>query len=235
MPLNRRRHRRRQPPPPHKHTPHQRMIHTKLTTLLMNPLLRRPRPPMHLTRITRIRMNQHKLPNIMQQTRNRQPIPVLITNLSSNTISSMLRSQRMQPKPLRRRIPNTRPLKKIKRTHPRSQPLHPLTTQQLHSPHHRIHTPTTHPNTISQPQHRNNQRHIRLNSSHHIRRGNVVLGDHRQQPVARLRQRRESLQRLESHRQAPAVTLVLVALGGRRGRDATSLGRNGPGRRLGLL
>ncbi len=39
----------------------------------------------------------------------------------------------------------------------------------------------------------------------------VVLGGHGEQPLARLRQRGEGLQRFEGLRQAPAVALVLVA------------------------
>ena len=40
------------------------------------------------------------------------------------------------------------------------------------------------------------------------------LDDHREQPVARLGERGEGLERFEGHRQAPAVTLVLVARAG---------------------
>jgi hypothetical protein len=54
----------------------------------------------------------------------------------------------------------------------------------------------------------------------------MVLGDDRQQALARLGQGRKGLQRFEGHRQAATVALVLVALTGgrhRRGRSGTTL------------
>jgi hypothetical protein len=40
----------------------------------------------------------------------------------------------------------------------------------------------------------------------------MLTTNHTQQPIPRLRQRRKRLKRLECLRQAPAVSLVLVAL-----------------------
>ena len=69
---------------------------------------------------------------------------------------------------------------------------------------------------VGEAQHGDDQRDVGLDGGDDVGGGDVLLGDHREQPVARLGERGEGLERLEGQRQAAAVTLVLVALAGRR-------------------
>ena len=63
-------------------------------------------------------------------------------------------------------------------------------------------------NTVGEPHHGDDQRHVGLDGAHHVARRGALLGDEGEQAVARLGQRREDLEGLERGGQPLAMTLV---------------------------
>ena len=130
----------------------------------------------------------------------------------------------MQPEALRGRIPHARALEEFERTYPSSQRLHDLWAEQLHGAHNGVDTYARVLRLVGDTQHGDDQRDVRLHRSHDVGGGHVILGDHRQQAVARLGERRKGLQCFEGHRQAPAMSLVLMPrAGGPGGSTRTAL------------
>ena len=76
---------------------------------------------------------------------------------------------------------------------------------------------------VCEPQDGDEQRDVGLDGGDDVGRRDVILGEHRQQPVARLGERRKRLERFEGHRQATAMALVLMTL--TRAGEAASGGR----------
>ncbi len=70
---------------------------------------------------------------------------------------------------------------------------------------------------VGESQQRDQQRDVGLHGSDDIADRRLLLADEREQPVARLDERREGLDRVERFSQATAVALATVALLGGRG------------------
>ena len=169
------------------------------------------RAAVHLRGIAGIGVQQHELADVVQQARDGQAVAVLVADLGGEPVGRVLGGQRVQAEALGRRVPHARALEEVERAHPAGERLHGLRAEQLDGRDDRVHAPAAALRLVGEAQHGDDQRDVGLDGGDDVGGGDVVLGDDREQPVARLGQRGERLQRFEGDRQAPAVALVLVA------------------------
>ena len=126
----------------------------------------------------------------------------------------MLGGERVQAEALGRGVPDAGALEEVERAHAIGDRLDGLRAEQLDGRDGRVDAGATVLGAVGEAQHGDDQRDVGLDGGDDVGGGDVVLGDDRQQAVARLGQRGKRLERFEGHRQAPAVALVLVALAG---------------------
>ena len=228
--LDRRGDRRGQPPAPGEHAADERVIDAQLAPLLVDAVLGRPRAAMDLRGIAGVGVQQHQLADVVQQARGGQAVAVLEADLGGDPVGRVLRGESACRR--KRSGAASHTLERSKKSNVRRRVASACTVCGVSSSTAAT-TVSTRPrpplDLVGQAQHGDEQRDVGLDRGDHVGGRHVVLGDDRQQPVARLGQGGKRLERFEGHRQAAAVTLVLVALTGggsrsRRGRAACLLG-----------
>ena len=172
------------------------------------------------------------MPTSCRQARDGQAVAVLVADLGCEAIGRVLGRQRVQPEALGRGVPDAGALEEVEGPDVVGDRLHGLRAEHLDRADGGVDLAVRVLRAVGEAQHRGDQRDVGLDRRDDVGRGDVVLGDHRQQAVAGLGEGGERLECFESQRQPPAVTLVLVALaglpgamGGARRRGVRTLGR----------
>ena len=211
--------RRRQAPAADQHAADERVVDAELAALLVDALLGRARAAVHLRGVAGVGVQQHELADVVQQARDGQAVAVLVADLGGERSAACWVARACRRK---RSGAASQTLARSKKSKVRTRLASACTVCGLSS--------STAPTTVStlpapslgavgEAQHGDDQRDVGLDGGDDVGGGDVVLGDDREQAVARLGERREGLERFEGHRQATAVALVLVALAGCAGRS----------------
>ena len=187
------------------------MVDAELAALLVDALLGRLRALVDLRGIARIGVHQHELADVVQQARHGQAVAVLVADLRRQLVGGVLRRQRVQAEALGRRVPDGRALEEVEGAHAPGERLHGLRGEQLDGRDHRVDAPARALRLVGDAQHRGHECDVGLDRRDDVGCRDVVLGHHAQQSLARLRQRREGLERFEGLCQTSAVALVLVS------------------------
>ena len=142
-------------------------------------------------------MQQHELADVVQQARDGQAVAVLVADLGREPVGRVLGGERVQPEALGRGVPHARALEEVECPHASAS----ACTVCALSSSTAATTVSTRPrrllHLIGQAQHGDDQRDVGLDGGDDVGGGDVVLVDDREQPVARLRQRGERLERFE--------------------------------------
>jgi hypothetical protein len=110
---------------------------------------------------------------------------------------------------LRRGVPGLAALEELEGLGARGQRLHGLRREDLDGGDDRLDLAALgRVEAVGEPQDRDHERDVGLDRGHHVGSRRALLGDQREQAVARLGQRGEALERLEGGGEALAVTLV---------------------------
>ena len=191
--------RRRQAPAAGEHAAHERMVDAQLAALLVDALLGRLRPLVHLRGVARVGVHQHELADVVQQACDGQPVAVLVADLGRDAVGGVLGGQRVQPEALGRGVP-ARWSARRSRTCARwlASACDRLRAEQLYGADDgvdalaRVRTPS-----IGEAQHRDDQRDVGLDGGDDVGGRDVVLGDDRSRRLRDSDERREGLERLE--------------------------------------
>jgi hypothetical protein len=199
----------RQAPAASEYAADQGVVDAELAALVVQALLRRARGPVDLARVARIGVHEHELADVVQQGGDEQPVAVLVAGGRGEAVGGALDGHGVQAEALGSGVPGLAALEELERLGVRGEPLDGLGREHLDGADDRLDLPAARGvEPVGQPHHGDDERHVGLDGPHDIAGGGALLGDQRQQAVARLGQRREDLQRLEGRGEPLAVALV---------------------------
>ena len=89
------------------------MVDAELAALLVDALLGRARPAVHLRGIAGVGVQQHELADVVQQARDRQPVAVLVADLGGDAVGGVLGGEGVQAEALGRGVPHARALEEV--------------------------------------------------------------------------------------------------------------------------
>jgi hypothetical protein len=157
-------------------------------------------------------VHQHELADVVQQRGDQQPVAMLVAGAARQAVGGALHGHGVQPEALRRRVPLLAALEELEGAGVRRELHQRLGRDELDRRDDRVDLAAARAvEPVRDAQDRDHERDIGLDRAHHVADRRPVLGHERHQPVARLRQRREDLERLEGRREALAVALVARA------------------------
>jgi hypothetical protein len=163
----------------------------------------------HLARVAGVRVHEHELPDVVQQRGDEQAVPVRVGGRGREPVGRALDRDGVQPEALRRRVPSLAAFEELERRRVRGQGLHRLGRQHLDGVDDRLDLPAPRRvEPVREPQHRDHERDVGLDRAHDLPGRGLLFGDQLEQPVARLGERREHLERLERGREPLPVALV---------------------------
>ena len=238
----------RQVPAAGEHAADQRVVDAQLAALVVEPLLGRARGAVDLARVARVGMHEDELADVVQEGGDEQPVAMRVTGSGGEPVGRALDRDRVEAETLGRRVPGLAALEELERLGVGGESLDGLGREDLDGGDDRLDLAALRRvEPVGEPHDGDDQRDVGLDGAHDLARGGPLLGDDGEQAVARLGQRREDLERLESGGQALAVTLVAgaaddrVRLTGRRGLGGSARGGCGGrheaifgGQRLGI-
>ena len=176
----------------------------------MQALLGRAGVAVDLRRVAGIGVAQHQLADVVQQRRAEQLVAVLVLELAGQPVRGRLRGDGVEAEALGHQVPARGALEEVERGGARGQRLDALGREDLDRLGDAgdlallaLGVP------VRDPQHRDHQRDVGLDSRDDLAHRGAVLAHHPQHAVARLRERREGLECLEGGGQTTAVAFVV--------------------------
>jgi hypothetical protein len=213
--LDRRREPRRQAPAPRQDAAHESVVDAELAPLAVDALLGRLRLAVHLAGIARVRVRQDELADVVQERRDEQLVAVLVLGLLGQPVGRALRGHGVQAEPLRCRIPTRDALEEVEGVGARREGLDARRREHLDGLRHaRDLGLLGGGRPVRDAEHRDDERDVRLDGRDDVAGGGVLLAHEPEHAVARLGERGEQLERLESGREATSMSLVLPGPGG---------------------
>ena len=193
-------------------------------------LLRRARALVDLRGIARVGVHEHELADVVQQRGDHDPVAVVVTDLGGQAVGGALGGDAVQAEALGSRVPGRGALEEVEGPGARGERLDGLGREQLDGRDDGLHLAAALAlDLVAEAQHGDDERDVALDGRDHVARGDALLLDDAQQPVARLGERRECFKRFEGGGQPAAVALVVVAGGAARILRGSVHGRGGVG------
>ena len=202
----------------------QRVVDAELAALAVDALLGRAGVAVDLARVAGVGVHEHELADVVQQRGDHQAVAVLVAGLGGEAVGGALRGDAVQAEALGRGVPDRASARRSRRSRrARRAPGRPR-ARGPRRPGRR-----TRPgrglgalDLVGQAQDGDDQRDVGLDGGDDVAGATALLGDQREQAVARLGERREGLERLEGGGQAAAVALVVAALTALAGGDSAT-------------
>ena len=221
-----------QAPPAGEDAADQRVVDAELTALAVDALLRGAGTLVDLGRIARVRMHQDELADVVQKRGDHQAVALLVAGLGGETVGRALRRDAVEAEALGSTLPDGGALEEVVGPGARGERLDGLGREELDRLDHALDAATGAAlDLVGQTQDGDDQGAVGLDGRDDLGGRHPLLRHEAQQPVARLGQGRERLERLEGSRQTTTMAFVVPALGtdgGLRGRVlADRVGRRG--------
>ena len=192
----------------------QRVVDTELTALAVDALLRRPRALVDLGRVARVGVHEDELADVVQERRDHQAVALLVAGLGGEAVGRALRGDAVQAEALGSGVPDGRALEEVIGAGAGGESLDGLGREELDALDDALDaTARAALDLVGEAQDGDDEGAVRLDGRDDLGGRDALLGDEAQEPVARLRQRGERLERLEGGGQSATVALVMPALG----------------------
>ncbi len=178
-------------------------------------LLRRARVLVDLARVAGIGVDEHELADVVQQRGDHQPVAVRVVDLGGQAVGRALGGDAVQAEALGRSLPGAGAIEEVEGASAAGEGLDGLGREDLDRGDDRVDPAGAALllDAVGQAQHGDGQRDVGLDGVDEVAGRRRLVGEQAQDPVARLGQGREGLERLEGGGQTPAVALVVLALG----------------------
>ena len=207
--LDRAREAARQAPAPSEDAPDERVVDAQLAALAAHALLRSTGLAVDLGRVGGIGMEEDQLSDVVQQRRGEQLVALGVVDLTGQTVGGGLGGHRVQAEALGSDVPARRALEEVEGAGPTGQLLDARPCEQLDGLGDARHlAPPLGRVPVRHPQGGRDEGDVRLHRGDDVAGGGAVLAHQAHDPVARLGERRERLERLEGGGQAAAMALV---------------------------
>jgi hypothetical protein len=202
----------RQAPSPRQDAADQRMVDAQLEPLAVDALLRRPGLPVDLGRIAGVGVREDELADVVQERRAEQLVAVLIVDLARQAVSGRLGGDRVQAEALRHQVPAGGALEEVEGGRAGGERLDALGREHVDGRRDGGDLAALSlRRAVGNAQHRDHERDVGLDRLDDLADGGLLLPDHAQHAIARLRERGEGLERLEGRGQPASVPLVVTA------------------------
>ena len=189
------------------------MVDTELPALLLQALLGRAGLAVDLAGIARVGVDEHELADVVQQRGDHQPVAGLVADLAGEAVGGALGRGGMQTEALGDPLPDGGALEEVKGAGPRGDRVHGLGGEHVDALHDGLDPATGRSvDLVGQAHDGDRQRDVGLDGGDDVGDRGLAGLEQPQHAIAGLDEHRVGLQRLEGRGQAPAVTLVVVAL-----------------------
>jgi hypothetical protein len=190
------------------------VVDAELAALGVDPLLRRARGGVDLARVTRVGLHQHELADVVQQRGDQHLVPLGEVDAQAEPVGGALSRDRVQAEALGSRVPDRGALEEVEGLGRADQRLDAGRRQDLDRLRDAADPAAAVRVAVGEAQDGDHQRDVGLDGRDHLALGGLVLADDAQDPLARFRQRRERLERLECGGQTASVALRPRRCGG---------------------
>jgi hypothetical protein len=214
MALDRRGEPVRQRPAAGEYSAHKRVVDAELEALLVEALLGCASRPVDLRRVAGVGVSQDELADVVQQSGHEELVAVLVLHLAREAVGGGLRGHGVEPEALRHQVPAGGAFEEVEGGGAGGERLHALRREDLD----RLGDAgelalLALGRAVGDSQHGDHERNVRLDGLNDLPDRGAVLANHAQDAVARLRQRRKSLERLEGCSEATPVAFVVASRG----------------------
>ena len=187
----------------------QRVVDAELAALVVQALLGRARGSVDLLRVARVGVHEHELADVVQKGGDEQAVAVRVAGGRGEAVRGALDGDGVQAEALGSGVPRLAALEELEGLGVGGEPLDGLGREHLDGADDRLDLAAARGvEAVGEPHDGDDERDVGLDGAHDVARGGLLLGDEREQAVARLGQRREDLERLEGGGETLAVTLV---------------------------
>jgi hypothetical protein len=194
--------------------------------------------------VARVGVHEHELADVVQQRGDQQAVAMRVAGLGGEAVRGALDGDGVEAEALRGGVPGLAALEELEGLGVGGELLHGLGREHLDGGDDGVDLAALGAlEAVGEPQDGDHERDVGLDRADDLAHRRALLGDQRQQAVARLREGREDLERLERRGQTLAVTLVVRAADhARRGdrpragaRHRAQGGQGRRGHRLGIV
>ena len=207
--LDRRRDRVREVPAAGEDAADEGVVDAELAALVVQALLGRARGAVDLLRVARVGVHEHELADVVQQGGDEQAVAVRVAGGRGEAVGGALDGDGVQAEALGSGVPGLAALEELERLGVGREALDGLRREHLDGADDRLDLAAARGvEAVGQAHDGDDERDVGLDRADDVAGGRLVLGDQRQQAVARLGERREDLEGLERSGQSLAVTLI---------------------------
>ena len=160
-------------------------------------------------RIAGVGVHQHELADVVQQRGDDQAVAIGIADLAGEQFGGRAGREGVQAEAVGRRVPDRAALEEVERAHALGELLHCLGREDPHGVDDVLDPrDAARRHVVGDAHHRDDERDVGLDGLDDLGERHAVAADEGEQPVARLGERREALERLERRGQTAAVALT---------------------------
>jgi hypothetical protein len=199
----------REVPPARQHAADQRVVDAELAALVVQALLGGAGGSVDLLRVARVGVHEDELADVVQQCGDEQAVAMRVAGGRGEAVRGALDGDGVQAEALGSGVPGLAALEELEGLGVGREALDGLRREHLDGADDRLDLAAARGvQAVGEAHDGDDEGDVGLDGTHHVTRGGAILGDERQEAVARLGERREDLEGLERRGQALAMSFV---------------------------